>query len=127
MERNSPEYESAKQEMYSKLSPRQKKYVDRIGYAAWDPFPMPFDPIDIRTEETGLTLADMVNQFLRDRAGKTKVSPAYSRGASEFAAGVMQKDDRYRAMYEFALWYAEHVRKMGKDMNHIWGGSPDKD
>ena len=120
MEKNDPQYEAAKRTMYEKLGPRRKKFIDKIGYENWDPFPVPFDPIDIRTGEDGRTIADLVNQFLRERGEAGKVSTAYCRGVSEFAAGVIQRDDRFKGMFEFVLWYAEILRKEGKSLN-IWG------
>jgi len=120
MEKNDPQYEEAKRVMYEKLAPRRKKFIDKIGYENWDPFPVPFDPLDIRTGEDGRTISDLVNQFLRERGAQGKVSSAYSRGVSEFAAGVVQRDDRFKGMFEFVLWYAETLRRENKDMN-IWG------
>jgi len=119
MEKNDPEYEAAKRTMYEKLSPRRKKFIDKIGYADWDPFPMPFDPLDIRSGEDGRTISDLVNQFLRERGAAGKVSAAYCRGVSEFAAGVIQRDDRFRGMFEFVLWYSETLRREGKQLN-LW-------
>ena len=50
----SPEQVAAwKQDMYDKLSKRQRKWVDRVGFENWDPFQKPSDPIDIRTDVTG--------------------------------------------------------------------------
>lgn len=120
MEKNDPQYEEAKRVMYEKLAPRRKKFIDKIGYDNWDPFPVPFDPIDIRTGDDGRTISDLINQFLRERGAQGKLSAAYCRGVSEFAAGVIQRDDRFKGMFEFVLWYAETLKNEGKSLN-IWG------
>jgi hypothetical protein len=119
MEKGDEQYELAKREMYSKIQERRRKFIDKIGYENWDPFPVPFDPIDIRKGPDGRTIAEQVNQFLRERGSGAKLSAAYSRGVAEIAAGVTQRDDRFRGMFEFVLWYAESLRKEGKNLN-IW-------
>ena len=38
------EQEKQKRAIYESLSPRRKKFIDRIGYEKWDPFQEPKDP-----------------------------------------------------------------------------------
>ena len=35
------EREALKKAIYEQLSPRRRKYIDRVGYEAWDPFQDP--------------------------------------------------------------------------------------
>ena len=112
------EQEEMKRTMYEKLSPRRRKFIDKIGYEAWDPFPEPNDPLDIRKDtETGQTIQDLVRTFLRTRAMAAKVSPHYSRGAHELAMGIVNKDERYRGMFDFIVFYNDLLRSQGKEMD----------
>ncbi len=100
-----PEQEDTKRVMYEQLNPRRKRFIDKIGYDKWDPFPEPFDPIDIRRDVSQRTLQDLVREFLRMRGQEMKVSTAYSKGAFDMAMGIMSRDDRHRGMYDFCVWY----------------------
>ena len=46
------EEEKLKRELYERISPRRRKFIDRIGYDKWDPFPQPNDPVEIRPDVT---------------------------------------------------------------------------
>lgn len=110
----SPEQvEAWKKDMYERLSPRQRKWVDRLGYAEWDPFQKPFDPIDIRTETTGMTAQQLANQFLAER---TSIGADYRENVSRFCVELVMNFDRVRPVYEFCLWYAAHVERRGKTL-----------
>ncbi|NJB69293.1 hypothetical protein GGQ74_002990 [Desulfobaculum xiamenense] len=116
-----PEQEEQKRLMYDKMSPRRRKFIDKIGYDNWDPFQIPFEPMDIRRDETNRTIEGLVKQFLRERGQQIKVGASYSRGALEVAMGIVNKDERYRAMYDFCVWYSELLRREGKgEMNWEW-------
>ena len=54
-----------KREIYEKMSPRRRKFVDRLGYDLWDPFQAPKDPLDIRTERSQRTAQDLLDEFSR--------------------------------------------------------------
>ena len=112
------EQEEMKRIMYEKLSPRRRKFIDKISYELWDPFPEPNDPMDIRKDaETGQTIQDSVRTFLRTKAMSSKVSAHYSRGAHELAMGVVNKDERYRGMFDLIVFYNDLLRSQGKEMN----------
>jgi hypothetical protein len=96
--------EMQKQAIYSKISDRRKKYIQKIGYENWDPFAEPKDPIDIRKDKTKRTAKMLVTEFLQ-RTSHASYSNAYGRGVLEMALGIINNDDRYIAMYEFALWH----------------------
>jgi hypothetical protein len=40
-------------------------------------------------------------------------SNSYGRGVLEMAVGIINDDDRFIGMYEFALWHHELLRKEG--------------
>ena len=44
------EQEALKLEIYERMNPRRRKFVDRIGYDNWDPFQKPNEPLDMRTD-----------------------------------------------------------------------------
>ncbi|MGE4554144.1 MAG: hypothetical protein AB7D57_13620 [Desulfovibrionaceae bacterium] len=109
----SPEQvETWKREMYEKLSARQRKWVDRLGYENWDPFQKPMDPIDIRVETTGLTATQLAGLFLQERAGS--IGSDYRENISRFTVELVMNFERVRPIYDFCTWYAERLARHGK-------------
>lgn len=108
------EAESRKRAIYDRLSERRRKYIDKIGYEKWDPFEEPKDPIDIRKDKTKRTTQMLVREFLQTREDE-KYSNAYGRGVLEFALGIVNNEDRYIAMLEFAKWYTELLKREGHE------------
>jgi len=104
MKTDSNEVEFRKKAIYERVSPRRRKYIDKIGYDKWDPFLEPKDPIDIRRDVTQRTTQQLVREFLQNCAPK-EYSNAYGRGVLEIALGIVNQDDRFFGMYEFACWY----------------------
>lgn len=76
---------TSKREIYERMNPRRRKFVDRIGYDNWDPFQKPNEPLDMRTDVSKRTTQQLVNEFLRDAAKKGPYGKAYSKGATECA------------------------------------------
>lgn len=107
------EQEKLKREIYDKMNPRRRKFVDRIGYANWDPFQQPNDPLDLRTDISRRTTGRLVNEFLRDAAQKGRRGDDYAKGALECALGVVSRDEKYMGIFEFCLWYHELLKKEG--------------
>ena len=99
-----------KRAIFDNMTPRSQKRIMKLGYEKWDPFQEPKDPIDIRRDETKRTTQQLVREFLQSR-GDAKYSNAYSRGVLEMALGIINGDDRFIGMYEFAAWYIEELRK----------------
>ncbi len=105
--------EAMKREIYEKMNPRRRKFVDRIGYDNWDPFQKPNDPLDLRTDATKRTTQQLVREFLQLAAQKGQYSNDYGRGALECALGVVNKDDKYLGIFDFCLWYHDLLQKEG--------------
>jgi hypothetical protein len=104
-----------KKAIFDAMSPRRQKHIiNKVGYDNWDPFEKPKDPIDIRTDKSKRTAQMLVKEFLQSRAPE-KYSSSYGRGVLEMAIGIVNDDDRYVAMYEFALWYKRLLAKEGHD------------
>lgn len=99
-----PEEEEQKRIMYGRMPERRKRFVDRIGYDKWDPFQMPKEPMDIRQDVTKRTTQDLVRDFLQHRDRAT-LGNDYARGVLESALGIVNKDEKFRGIYDFCLWY----------------------
>ena len=105
--------EEQKRQIYERMNPRRRKFVDRIGYDNWDPFQKPNDPLDLRMDVTKRTTQQLVREFLQQAAKKGPYSNDYARGALECALGVVNRDEKYLGTLDFCLWYRDLLRKEG--------------
>ena len=112
MSERSPEEEKRKRAIFESMSPRRQKQILKKDYEKWDPFMAPKDPIDIRRDKTRRTTQMLVREFLQTRSDDN-YSNEYGRGVFDFCLGIVNNDERYRAMFEFAVWYHELLRKEG--------------
>ena len=104
-----------KQAIFDAMSPRRQKYIlNKIGFEKWDPFEKPKDPIDMRRDKSRRTSQRLVREFLQSRPLEG-YSNSYGRGALDMAIGIVNDDDRYLAMYEFALWHKKLLEEEGLD------------
>ena len=106
--------EEQKKLMYEGLSPRRRKFVDKIGYENWDPFQKPHDPIDIRLDVTGQTAQELYANFIRSLPKPP--TPDYSSTIAEFTVVMVQNSERMRPIYDFCLWYSQVLAKHGKTL-----------
>ncbi|MCF8030226.1 MAG: hypothetical protein K9K39_04975 [Desulfohalobiaceae bacterium] len=111
--------EERKRAIYESLSPRRRKFIDRIGFEEWDPFQEPKHPFDIRKDRTSRTASQIVEAFYREMDCEA-ASMAYRNGVQEMCMGIFNWDERYRGMYEFCRWYMEELRRMGHDPLSVW-------
>ena len=111
---SSEEAEARKKAVFDCMSPRRQKYILKKGYAKWDPFEEPKDPIDIRKDKSKRTTQMLVREFLQSRDSEGS-SNAYARGVLEMALGIVNEDERFIGMYEFVLWHRELLRKEGRE------------
>ena len=109
------EKEQRKTAIYDSLSPRRKKFIDRIGFEKWDPFQEPRNPMEVRKDSTDRTSKDLMRQFFHERSPEN-YSNAYGRGVLEMCMGVVSGDDKCRGMFEFALWYSELLAREDKNI-----------
>lgn len=105
----SEEKASQKRQIYESLSHRARKFVDKVGYDAWDPFQQPNDPFDLRRFTTDRTARAMAMGFLQQRK-EDHYSNNYARAVLDMCMGLVDKDERYLAMYEFSCWYREQMQ-----------------
>ena len=104
-----------KKAVFEAMSPRRQRHIrNKVGYDQWDPFEKPKDPIDIRRDKTKRTSQMLVREFLQSRPTE-KSSNSYSRGVLEMAIGIVNDDDRFLGMYEFALWHKKLLEKEGHE------------
>jgi hypothetical protein len=111
-----PEQEEQKRFMYERMGKRRRKFIDRIGYDAWDPFAEPNDPIDIRMGPARMTAQQLVTEFMKAKR-TTDVGVAYKEGVEAMAIGVTTHDEKIKAMYEFSLWYSTLLAQQGRDFD----------
>jgi hypothetical protein len=114
MENQDKDAEFRKKSIFDSMSPRRQKQIMKRGYEKWDPFELPKDPIDIRRDKTHRTTQQLVREFLQN-CGHENYSNAYGRGVLEMALGIVNDDDRFIGMYEFAAWYQKLVKKETSD------------
>jgi hypothetical protein len=102
-----------KKAVFDAMSPRRQKHIrEKIGYENWDPFQKPKDPIDIRRDKSRRTSQMLVREFLQSRPMEG-VSSSFGRGVLEMAIGIINDDDRFVGMYEFALWHKKLLEDEG--------------
>lgn len=101
-----------KKAVFESMSPRRQKHILKRGYDKWDPFEEPKDPIDIRRDKTKRTTHELVREFLQTRSAEAQ-NNAYNRGVLEIALGIVNGEDRFRGMYDFACWYHDLVLREG--------------
>jgi len=104
--------ETRKRLIFDSMSPRRQKHILKKGYDEWNPFEKPKDPIDIRMDKTKRTTQQLVREFLQTRSFET-YNNEYGRGVFEICLGIINNDDRYRGMFEFACWYYELLKSEG--------------
>ena len=56
----SEDEQTQKRLFYERMSPRRRRFVDRIGYDNWDPFEAPKEPMDIRKDVSQRTAQQLV-------------------------------------------------------------------
>ena len=107
------ETEERKQAVFDSMSSRRQKHILKKGYDQWDPFQEPKDPIDIRKDPTQRTTQMLVREFLQS-CDSEAYSNSYGRGVLDLALGIVNKDDYFQGMFDFACWYRELLDKEGQ-------------
>ncbi|MDQ7032742.1 MAG: hypothetical protein Q9M37_08550 [Desulfonauticus sp.] len=110
-----PEQEEQKRAIYNSLSPRRKKFIDRIGYARWNPFQEPKDPRKIKRDVTQRTSNQLFKEFIFEAQAEEK-SNAFKQGVLEMCRGLVNRDEKIKGMFAFAIWYNELLKKEGKNL-----------
>ena len=108
------EIEQRKRVIFESMSSRGQKHILKKGFDKWDPFQEPKDPIDIRKDKSKRTTQMLVREFLQTRSMEG-YSNEYGRAVLDMCLGLVNNEDRYRAMYEFSCWYRELLKKEGHE------------
>jgi hypothetical protein len=104
-----------KKAVFDAMAPRRQKHIlDKVGYDKWDPFEKPKDPIDIRRDKSRRTSQTLVREFLQ-ACPMERYSNSYGRGVLEMAIGIVNDDDRFIGMYDFALWHKALLSREGHE------------
>jgi len=102
--------EKRKKAVFESMSSRRQKHIRKIGYEKWDPFQEPKDPIDIRKDKTRRTSHMLIREFLQS-VNMEEYSNEYGKGAFDICLGIINEDERYKGMFDFACWYLELLKK----------------
>ena len=108
-----------KRAIYERLSPRRKKFIDKIGFEKWDPFQEPKHPIEIRREVTQRTAQELFRAFF-DAQAIDEYNNAYGRGVYEVCMGVFNRDERFRGIFDFCRWYDQELKEKGITPEDVW-------
>lgn len=107
------ETEQRKKAVFDSMSSRRQIHIlKKVGYDKWDPFEEPKDPIDIRKDKSRRTTQTLVREFLQSRSSE-EYSNSYGRGVLEMALGIINNEDRFIGMYDFAIWHRDLLKKEG--------------
>ena len=106
--------EEKKKAIFDAMGKRGQKQILKKGYAEWNPFQEPKDPIDIRKDKTKRTSQVLIREFLT-QADHDKYSNTFAQGALEMCLGIINNEERIRGMFEFACWYEALLKKEGYD------------
>ena len=112
MTERGPDEKQRKQAIFDSMSQKRRQHILKRGYERWDPFQEPKDPIDIRRDKTRRTSQMLVREFLQTRASDP-YSNAYGRGVLEICLGIVNHDERFLGMYDFACWYQNLLKTEG--------------
>lgn len=107
------EQEKLKKDLYDKIPARRKKFIDKIGYENWDPFPKPNDPMEIRRDVSKRTSQELFREYFQNRPADEVQSNAYRQAVLEMAIGIIAKDEKYLGFFDFAVWYYNLLEKEG--------------
>ncbi len=105
------ESDNRKKMIFDSMSERRQKHILKKGYDKWNPFAEPKDPIDIRKDPTRRTSKMLIREFLQSYPDDCTTQ--FSSGALEICLGIINDDERYQGMFEFACWYYDLLKKEG--------------
>ncbi|MCF8028967.1 MAG: hypothetical protein K9K81_11425 [Desulfobacteraceae bacterium] len=95
-----------KKAIFDGMSQRRQKHILKKGYEQWDPFEEPKDPLDIRMDRTRRTMNDLIREFTQS-LDSADHGYDYRKGALEICLGIINEDERYLGMFDFACWYRD--------------------
>ena len=106
--------EELKRAIFDKMAPRRQKHILKKGYEKWDPFAGPKDPVDMRMDRNRRTMADLIREFLQTW-DLSDHGHDYRKGAMEICLGIINEDERFLGMFDFACWYRQQLDREKDD------------
>ena len=103
------EREKRKKAIFDAMGQRNQQAIIKKGYEKWDPFQDPKDPIELRDHKSRLTSQVLIREFLQ-QASMEEYSNEYGKAAFDMCLGLVNKDEKFIAMYDFACWYRERIK-----------------
>ncbi|MBN2569896.1 MAG: hypothetical protein JXB42_10750 [Deltaproteobacteria bacterium] len=97
--------EDEKKAIFDGMSPRRReKVLKKMSYEEWDPFQKPKEPIDMREQRVNQLASFICKRFLleTDMGG---CSSQYLQAVTEMCKGLIKKEEKFKAMYDFCSWY----------------------
>lgn len=104
--------EIKKKMIFDSMAPRRQRQILKKGYANWDPFQEPKDPIDLRQDHTKRTSQTLIREFLQTLDANS-YSTEYGRGVFEICMGLINENEKHQGMFDFACWYNNLLKKEG--------------
>ncbi len=98
------DYEKSKKAIFDGMSRKGQERILRIGYENWEPFPEPKDPRDRIFGSSALQAHAMVDYFFREHL-KGVESVVIRKELFELCRGLLDEEDRAKAVYEFCRWF----------------------
>jgi hypothetical protein len=115
MRKLSPEEAERKKAIFDGMAPRRQNHIlKKEGYDKWDPFIEPKDPINLRRDRSRRTAQQLARDFLQS-CGIESYSNTFGQGVWDMCLGIVNDDDRYKGMYEFACWYRDLLNRERTD------------
>jgi len=105
--------EERKKMIFDAMSPRRQKHILKKGYEKWDPFLEPKDPVDMRMDRTKRTSQMLLQEFMQSQ-NLDAHGTDYRKGAFEICLGIINEDEKFLGMFDFACWYKEELKKHEK-------------
>ena len=110
MEMSEEKKEELKKAIFDRMSPRRQKHILKKGYEKWNPFEKPKDPLDMRMDRSKRTMNMLIREFFQDGYFEGHGND-YHKGAFEICLGIINEDERYLGMFDFACWYRDLLEK----------------
>ena len=104
--------EEKKKIIFDSMSLKRQKFILKKGYEEWEPFQEPKEPIDIRKDKTKRTSQMLIREFLQN-CSHENYSNSYGQGAFELCLGIINDEERFKGMYDFACWYQQLLKDEG--------------
>ena len=109
VELSKEEVEARKKSVFDSMGKRGQNRIIKQGYDKWDPFEEPKDPIDMREDKAKATTQMLIREFLQTCESDI-YGNAFARGAFDMCLGIINKEEKYLGMLDFAKWYIEKLK-----------------